>query len=259
MPVIPLAELDQIKSIFADGLKQPVKLDFFTQKPLTMLVPGREECQFCTDTQALLEDLARMSTLLRLTVHERGADKTLDARLGIERVPATVIRGVLNRPVTFYGIPINYLFSPLIEALLLISQNKAPLPARAAKSLKRLHQPVRVRVFVSPDSEFCGPMMTAAFAFAVESKQVRAEIIEVAEFPRLAERYGVQQVPFTVIDDRAAFPGLVEPDVFADQIVKTATSRTLTAAPRGESTPLPRADQPQRENVRPSGLIIPGR
>jgi len=257
--VIPLAELDQVKAIFAERLQQPVKLDFFTQKPLAMLVPGREECRFCNDAQALLEDLARVSSLLRLTVHERGADKALDTRLGIERVPATVIRGVLNRPITFYGIPISYLFAPLVETLLLMSQNKAQLPPRAAKLLKRLHQPVRVRVFVSPESEYCGPMMTAAFAFAVESKQVRAEVIEIAEFPRLADRYAVQQVPFTVIEDRAGFPGLVEPEVFAEQIVKATTSRTLTAPPRGEATPLAWPEQAPRKNVRPSGLIIPGR
>jgi glutaredoxin-like protein len=258
--VIPLAELDQIRRIFAEGLKQPVKIDFFTQKPLAMLVPGREECRFCNDTQALLEDLARLNPLLRLTVHERGADTALDARMGVERVPATVMRGVLNRPVTLYGIPINYLFAPLLETLILLSQNRAQLPPRAAKLLKRLREPVRVRVFVAPESEFCVGMMTAAFAFAVESKQVQAEVIEVAEFPRLGERFGVQQVPFTVINDRAAFPGLVEADVFAEQIVKAVTSRTLAAPPRGQSTPLARPEQQgPRENVRPSGLIIPGR
>ncbi|HEY7296007.1 MAG TPA: hypothetical protein VH916_13260, partial [Dehalococcoidia bacterium] len=126
--MIPLAELEQIRSIFAEQLKQPVKLDFFTQKPLAMVIPGREECQFCADTQALLEDLARVGPQLRLTVHERGADRALDERMGVERVPATVIRGVLNRPVTFYGIPISHLFSALIETLLLMSQNKAQLP-----------------------------------------------------------------------------------------------------------------------------------
>lgn len=258
--MIPLAELDQIRRIFAEGLKQPVKIDFFTQKPLAMLVPGREECRFCNDTQALLEDLARLNPLLRLTVHERGADRELEARLGVEQVPATVMRGVLNRPVMLYGIPINVLFAPLLETLILLSQNKAQLPPRAAKLLKRLREPVQLRVFVSPESELCIGMMTAAYAFAVESKQVRAEVIEVAEFPRLGERYGVQQVPFTVINERAAFPGLVEPDVFAEQVVKAATSRTLSAPPRGQSTPLPRQEQPgQRENVRPSGLIIPGR
>ncbi|HZQ36349.1 MAG TPA: thioredoxin family protein, partial [Dehalococcoidia bacterium] len=220
----------------------------------------REECRFCNDTQALLEDLARINPLLRLAVHERGADNDLDARMGVERVPATVMRGVLNRPVTLYGIPINYLFAPLLETLILLSQNRAQLPPRVAKLLKRLREPVRLRVFVSPESEFCVGMMTAAFAFAVESKQVHAEVVEVAEFPRLGERYGVQQVPFTLINDRAAFPGLVEPEVFAEQIVKAATSRTLAAPPRGQSTPLTRPEQPQqRENVRPSGLIIPGR
>jgi hypothetical protein len=46
-------------------------------------------------------------------------------------------------------------------------------------------------------------------------------------------------------------------ETFVDQIVKASTTRTLTAPPRSGATTVLRSDAP-RENVRPSGLIIPG-
>lgn len=260
--MIPLQEQRELRELFTGSLKDRVKIDYFTQRPSAVLVPGREECRFCPDVQALLEELAHLSDLIGLTVHELGADRALEQRFGVQRVPATVIRGVLNRPVVYFGVPLGLMFAPLVETIVLMSQNRVELPAAAAKRLKRLRDPVSVRVFVSPDSEYCPPMVTAAFAFGIESKMVKAEAIEVAEFPRLAERYGVKQVPFTVINDRAAFPGAVEIDAFAEQIAKAATSRTLTAElPRSSgATPFGTTEaQRPHENIRPSGLIIPGR
>lgn len=42
---------------------------------------------------------------------------------------------------------------------------------------------------------------------AVESKMVTADVIEVSEFPHLAERYQVYGVPKTVINEATQFEG----------------------------------------------------
>ena len=42
---------------------------------------------------------------------------------------------------------------------------------------------------------------------AVESPQVRADIIEATEFPELVARYAVRGVPKTVVSDRVAIEG----------------------------------------------------
>jgi glutaredoxin-like protein len=257
--MIPLAEQQGIRDLFAEALKSRVKIDYFTQRRSSVLVPGREECRFCEDVQTLLEELSRLHNQITLTVHERGANRDLEQKLGVSRVPATVIRGVLNRPVIVFGFPMGTLFPALVESIVLMSQNRTELPPSVTKKLKRLREPVSVRVFVTPDSEFCPPMMLAAFAFAIESKLVKAEVIEIAEFERLAERYHVEQVPFTVIDDRVAFPGAVDLDTFADQLVKAKASPTLSAQlPRSGGATLLKGEA-SKENVRPSGLIIPGR
>jgi len=258
--MIPLDEQRALRELFGNALKDRVKIDYFTQRTSTVVVHGREECRFCDEVQALLEELSHLNDRIGLTVHQLGVDKPLERRFGVERVPATVLRGVLNRPAVFYGVPLGQMFRPLVETIVLMSQNHVDLPATAVRRLKRLRDAVSVRVFVTPDSEYCPPMATAAFAFAIENKMVKAEVIEIAEFPRLAERYAVKQVPFTIINDRTTFPGVVDLDVFAAQIVRAATSRALTAEmPHSTgATPFGPSQAPA-ENMRPSGLIIPGR
>ena len=48
-----------------------------------------------------------------------------------------------------------------------------------------------------------------AHELAVESPHVTADVIEIAEFPDLAQRYHVQGVPKTVINEQVSVDGAV--------------------------------------------------
>ena len=48
-----------------------------------------------------------------------------------------------------------------------------------------------------------------AHELAVESPHVTADVIEVAEFPELAQRYQVQGVPKTIINEQVSVDGAV--------------------------------------------------
>jgi len=84
--VIPLKDQEQLKKVFAEALTGPLKIEHFTQRPLSILVPGREECRFCQEVRTLLEELRALSPKLGLRVHELSEARELAARLGVERV-----------------------------------------------------------------------------------------------------------------------------------------------------------------------------
>lgn len=95
-------------------------------------------------------------------------------------------------------------------------------------------------------------MARAAFQMALVTQKVRAEVIEVNEFPELAERYGVRAVPLTVIDDRLAIPGMLPEEALVEQVVKVA-AEAAAEAPPPEEPPKP----VRRGEQRDSGLYIP--
>lgn len=60
---------------------------------------------------------------------------------------------------------------------------------------------------------------------AIESPQVAADVIEVAEFPDVAQRYHVYGVPKTIINEITSVEGaLPEPD-FLDNILQAAVQK----------------------------------
>jgi hypothetical protein len=100
-------------------------------------------------------------------------------------------------------------------------------------------------------------MARVAYGLAMTSPQVRAEVIEVTEFPELARRYNVRAVPLTVINDKVAIPGAVPPNVLVEQVLKAAGGPLAGPPPQGETSPTEEGGGPQGGERRPSGLIIP--
>jgi alkyl hydroperoxide reductase subunit AhpF len=261
--MIPLREQEYIRELFEESLTGPVKLEFFTQRHAPVFVPGREECQFCDDVQQMLTELSHLSDKVSLRVHELAKAPAEAKKYGVERVPATVLRGVLNRPLLLYGMPGGTLFSFLIEACVAVSTSTGTSTAALKKKLKRIRRDLPVRVFTTMEDEAGGHLARQVAGIALESGRVHAEVIEVGEFPTLAEQQGAQTVPLTLIDNRVRLSGFVPPDEMLDQIIRASETTAVTSHARlpggGVALDVPQADEVQRGETRPSGLIVPRR
>ena len=63
-------------------------------------------------------------------------------------------------------------------------------------------------------------MGRVAHAIAKESSFVTADVVEVQEYPQLAQAYGVRGVPQTVINDNVSFTGAVPESVFVQRVLE---------------------------------------
>ena len=63
-----------------------------------------------------------------------------------------------------------------------------------------------------------------AHQMAVESDKVTADVIEVQEFPMVAQRYQVYGVPKIIVNERVSFEGALPEPRFLDKVLD-ATSR----------------------------------
>lgn len=104
-------------------------------------------------------------------------------------------------------------------------------------------------------------MVHAAYRLGLASPNVKAEAVEISEFPRLAQQYRVRAVPMTVLDGRITVTGAMNEDRLVDQLLKA--SETSVAAPEsqttaGDATAAPLPEEPPSPPRAPgSGLILP--
>ncbi len=64
--------------------------------------------------------------------------------------------------------------------------------------------------------------MRLAQQLAVESDLVTADLVEVTEFPHLAQRYQVRAVPRTVVNETASIEGALPESEFVKAVVAAA-------------------------------------
>ena len=137
-----LGEKEQgiLKERFAN-LKNPVKLICFTQE---------FECQYCTETRSLLEEVEQLSDQIELQVYDFQKDETEVKKYNIDKIPAIVVEGTQDFGIRYFGIPAGYEFSALIEDIEFVSKGQTDLSDYTRKHLNDLPKPIHIQVFVTP-------------------------------------------------------------------------------------------------------------
>lgn len=175
-------------------LVRPVKAVVFTQEM---------ECQFCSETRGLMQELAGLTDKLQVEVKDFLGDAAEAKRLGVDKIPAIALLGEGDKDygVRFYGIPAGYEFVSLLESLEMVSKGDSGLAPATREKLKGLKKPLHLQVFVTPTCPYCPRAVVLAFKLAMESPLITASMVEATEFPHLANKYQVSGVPHTVIGE----------------------------------------------------------
>ena len=81
-----------------------------------------------------------------------------------------------------------------------------------------LDEPLHLQVFVTPTCPYCPQAVALSYEMAYTNPQVRADGIELSEFPQLTVKYQVAGVPRTVINEDTFLEGAAAPDMLLEKI-----------------------------------------
>lgn len=211
--MIPDEHKKHLREELAGKLQNPVRLIFFTQE---------YECPYCGQTRSLLEELASLSDKIRVEVYDFVADAERAKAYGVDKVPAVAIVGEKDFGVRFYGLPYGYEFETLLEGIIAVSRGKTDVSEDVRERLKGINAPVHIQVFVTLTCPYCPSVASLAYKFAVESDFIRADVVDVSEFPHIGHKYAVMGVPKTVINEKVEFVGAVPEEIFLEHVLLAA-------------------------------------
>lgn len=126
------------------ALKDPVKLVVFTQGADAL------ECEYCTETRQLVEEIASTSPKLSVEVRDFKADADAVAQYRIDKIPALAIVGAKDYGIRYFGIPSGYEFGSLVQDVVRVSSNDSGLSKASREALAGLKRPVHLQVYVTP-------------------------------------------------------------------------------------------------------------
>ena len=230
MPIILDRDRDALKREFRKELKKDVTIRLFTQGSSLLTIPGRE-CKYCSQTQQLMEELTALSPKLHLEIYNFYDQADEREKYGVERIPAIVMGQDSDARIKFYGIPAGMELPTIIADIKTLSRGVSPLAMSSRKKLRKVSQGVHVKVFVTPTCGYCPIVARLAHAMAMENPLITADVIEVEEFPSLAQMYNVRGVPKTVIGTASQLSGIFPPVQFVGAVPESEfVDKVLEAA-----------------------------
>jgi len=210
MAFIKDSDKKQLEEQF-EKLSDKVKLIVFTQEI---------ECMYCKETRELMKEVSSLSEKINMEVYNFVLDKEKVEEYKIDKIPAVVVEGKKDYGVRFYGIPMGYEFSSLIEAIYAVSNGKSGLSKKTKEEIKKLDKPVHIQVFVTLTCPYCQRAVTLAHLLAIENENISADMVEASEFPHLTQKYGVMAVPKIVINEDIHFEGALPEVPFVENVMK---------------------------------------
>jgi len=210
MGLIPEEHKQHLKEELEKNLKDDVRIVMFTQET---------ECPLCKQARELAEEVGALSNKIKVEVYEFVKDSEKVREYKIDKVPAIAVLGKKDHDVRFYGLAYGYEFRPFTESIINVSRGATNLSEETKKKLASIRKPLHIQVFVSLTCPYCPLVTSLAHQFAVESDLVRADMVDVGEFPHLGHKYSVMGVPKTVINEKMEFVGAVPEELFVQQVV----------------------------------------
>jgi glutaredoxin-like protein len=206
--VLKASERDYVERVFK-LVEDPVKVTLFIQDP---------EGQASRETRQLFEELATISDKIEFIVLNYDSNKNKAESLGVNKIPGTVIEGSKDYGIRYFGAPSGYMISSVIESILQISKQVSELTENSRKILSGFGSPMNIQVFVSSDSPYCPALVNLAQRMAIEKDDISAHMIDIKEFPHLAMRYNITDVPASVINNAVTIEGALDEKDFINRI-----------------------------------------
>ncbi len=209
MAIIKEKDAELLKETFSERLRSDVTLVFFTQE---------HECMYCRETREFLEELVSLSDKLHLETYDLVADAEEAERHGIDKTPAIKIVGDQDYGVRYFGMPMGYEFSVIVEDIIDVSWGTTEMDPETMGNVLPIDERLHIQVFVSPTCPYCPQMVRAAHKFAILNPFITADMVEITEFPDLVQKYDVMGVPKTIINEEFSIEGAYPEKAFSEYV-----------------------------------------
>jgi len=203
-------DAELLKKKFAE-YTGPIKFLYFKSE---------NNCETCEIAGDLLGEVSSLTDKISLDTYDMDADEEMVEKYGIDKVPALVIEGDKDFGIRFYGVPSGYEFNSLLNAMENVSRGNIDLAGVIREDLDKLEKEIHVQVFVTPNCPHCPGAVKTAQNFAIYSDKIKADMVEVSEFPELAQKYQVMSVPKVVINEKIDFVGALGDREYLEKILE---------------------------------------
>ncbi|MCX7983710.1 MAG: thioredoxin family protein [Bacteroidetes bacterium] len=188
--------------------------------PVSILLFIENENENCSTTEAFLKTLSKLSDgKVNLDVRSTDIPLSSQRKHDVYHVPTLLIETKEGSTIRFTGTPGGYETIALLHTIETLGTYQHSVSDDTLQKLTTIRQPLYIKVFVTPTCPYCPRTVTLVHQLAFLNSNISSEMVEVTEFPDLAERYEVYGVPHIVINENHHFEGNLPETLFMEQVL----------------------------------------
>ncbi|MGA1821294.1 MAG: thioredoxin family protein [Thermoplasmatota archaeon] len=166
------------------------------------------KCETCDELKELINEIAEATDHLQVSFIEEDSAEDGGYNYIVDRLPAVAVldKEGKSRNIIYYGLPSANLFHSLISLITMQSTGNVDMDEENIEKVKGL-EGAEIQLFVTPNTPKASETIDVASRFAMLNDEIHTSVIELIEFPEMAERYQVLGVPKTIVNEEIKFTG----------------------------------------------------
>ncbi|MGA1819671.1 MAG: hypothetical protein ACMUHU_01540 [Thermoplasmatota archaeon] len=182
-----------------EGLKDPVTI---------VVHQSQAPSEYLEEFKPRLSELSEKFDLVDLKFVQEEGDPEDQVKHLVDHFPAFVIldKEGNDHGIRFYGCPAGNIFNSFISTMVMLSTGGPGLEEAEVDEAKTLED-TDIQVLVTPNAPSINSTIDITHRLCFVNEKVKACVIELIQFPDIAEQYRVLGIPKTIINETQHYTG----------------------------------------------------
>lgn len=156
----------------------------------------------------LVRHIAGLTGKLSCRIYDKAEAEENAPELDASLLPVTgLYRQEQYSGVSFHGVTGGKEMNSLIFAIYNVAGPGQEMEKRMKKKLEKLTHKSEIKIFVSLSCHHCAQQVITCQKMAAECEAIEARMIDARLYPELVEKYKIERIPMTVINEKEVLLG----------------------------------------------------
>lgn len=216
-----LGEVSRKSALLNDALRAQIKsvLDRI-ENEVTLVSIVDETNPKSIELRDLVLDITDLGDKVNSEIYNKGENVEIEAKINADKFPVV---GLLDSNknyvgVKFHGVPGGHELNSFLLAIYNVGGPGQQVAETTLENIKKIDKKTNVKVCVSLSCHLCPDVVVGAQRIASINENIEAEMIDIANFKEIKDKFKVMSVPAVIINDEKLYFGAKKIDELIELI-----------------------------------------
>lgn len=199
-----LGNISRKSSLLNDQLRVQLKgILEKVENEVTLVSIVDESNEKSLELRDLVLDISDLGSKINCEIYLKGENLELENKIHANKYPIVALLNK-NREYTgvkFHGVPGGHELNSFILAIYNVGGPGQQVSEEIIKSVKAIDKKVNIKVCVSLSCHLCPDVVVSAQRLAIENENIEAEMLDIANFKEIKDKFKIMSVPAMIIND----------------------------------------------------------